>query len=102
MNWWQVLAGVAALFVLWQVIAYFAGNPKFWRLAAQRPDLALNLFACERGCIVDAIPPADRRQDYTGPFRLLTRDGETHTIYILFEDVEAIQARLAAALTSAK
>ena len=74
-----LLAFVAIL--IWMVIAYFKGNPSFWRLVARNPDKALLLFRSDKRWLVDANPPADSNPKYTGPFRLVSNEG-FHKIYI--------------------
>jgi hypothetical protein len=102
MTWWQIAGLLVAGLVAWLVIAYFMGKPKFWQLVGRHPDLALELFAIESGCIVDNVPPQSHKANYTGPFRVYAADGSTHRIYILYDDIDAIQARVAQALYAAE
>jgi hypothetical protein len=90
----QIAGLVVAGLVAWVVIAYFMGNPKFWRLVGRHSDLALTLFTIERGCIVDKVPPPSQKANYTGPFRIFATDGTTHTVYILHDDLPGLMADL--------
>jgi len=96
---WEAIGLVVAAIIIWQVIAHFQGNPKFWRLIGRHPDLALSLFSIERGCLVDTTPLPEQKRDYVGPFRFRTNDGTTHKVYMLASDIDAIQARIAKPLS---
>ena len=102
MTWWQIVVVVLVVVIFWQVIAYFAGNPSFWRLVGRNPDLALKLFRIESGCLVDTPPPNGKKTEYTGPFRVYSADGATHKIYILFKEIDVIQKHVAQALNAAE
>jgi hypothetical protein len=102
MQWWQIVGVVVVALLIWQGAMYFLGNPKFWRLVGRNPDLALPLFSIESGCIVDGVPPAERKKNYVGPFRFMTSDGVMHVVYILRADIAAIQARVSKPLDMAE
>ncbi|HZK90426.1 MAG TPA: hypothetical protein VFC56_09795 [Stellaceae bacterium] len=78
---------------------FFRKVGRFWRIAGSNPDLAIALLKNEPHCLVDTAPVTADRRDYTGPFSLMDRAGQKHTIYILFAEVDEIQNRVARQLT---
>lgn len=101
MQWWQIGLLVVLGLIVWQTAAYFLGNPRFWRLVGRHPDLALKLFAIERGCILDGRPLVGSEESYVGPFRWVTSDGTKHLLYIKADEIDGIQARVAQVLKAA-
>lgn len=92
----SVLLGfLIVVLIIAALIHYFSSRSgKFWQLAAKRADLALVLFAMEPHCLLDQEPPATRRKDFVGPFRLMDHVGQTHRIYIDHAHIDKIQARM--------
>lgn len=87
-----VLLAFAAI-LIWVVIAYFKGNPGFWRLVARNPEKALFLFRADHRWLVDVDPPADLGSEYTGPFRFVSNEG-FHKIYIRHEHIGDAQVKM--------
>jgi hypothetical protein len=99
MGWLEWILVVLGGLVGFLIFNYFMGNPKFWRLVKDNPDAAYGLFLLS-GCLVDRKPERGMGGKYTGPFRFLTSDGNTHVVYIQADELDDIQKKIAHAITS--
>ena len=77
------------------------GGRSFWRLASRNSDIALLFFELD-GCLIDKTPSADERNQYIGPFRLVSWEGGTHVVYFPNENINEIQYRTRMALLVAE
>lgn len=97
--WLYITFGLAVVLLV-IFVSYFMGNPGFWRLVRRHPDRALHLFRRDESWLIDTKPPAELRSDYSGPFRLISRNGVTHTLYARADRIDASQAAIQRQLTA--
>lgn len=94
MDWLTIGLVLGGAIIVWLVISIVMGNLGFWNLARRNPDLTLEMFKQEKGCLVDRQPEQADRKRYTGPFRLMTSDGVSHVVYLPASGIDAIQERI--------
>lgn len=71
---------------------FFSAHGNFWRTVGKNPELSLMFFSKENDCLID---PPFKPKGFAGPFRVMDRTGRAWKIYILFDRIDEIQARIA-------
>ena len=88
---------IAFVLVIWFVL-HRSGNPTFWKIVRQRPDIAFPWFESE-GCWV-IVRPGEKRppaNQYTAGFAVADPStGEIVKVHCLRDQIAASQARFMA------